>query len=190
MGRRRRRRMERIGKLIAFNGAKTVGKTTIAKALAALSDDVVIVSFATPIRAMLEAMGVDRHNLDVAKEELIDGIEKSARQLLCTLGTDWGRNMVANEIWIWAMQRQIEKVIGGADNPDDLVIVIDDCRFANEAVMVRQMDGCVVRLLRDGIEYDSNHASEQPLPNHLVDYEFDAGGVQNCLKNIVQNILI
>jgi len=41
MGRRGRRRMERIGKLIAFNGAKTVGKTTIAKALAALSDDVV-----------------------------------------------------------------------------------------------------------------------------------------------------
>ena len=190
MGRRRRRRMERIGKLIAFNGAKTVGKTTIAKALAALSDDVVIVSFATPIRAMLEAMGVDRHNLDVAKEEPIDGIEKSARQLLCTLGTDWGRNMVANEIWIWAMQRQIQKVIDGANNPDDLVIVIDDCRFSNEAVMVRQMDGCVVRLLRDGIEYDSNHASEQPLPNHLVDYEFDAGGVQNCLKNIVQNILI
>ena len=73
-------------KLIALNGAKTVGKSTIANALAALSDDVVIVSFATPIRAMLEAMGVDQHNLNVAKEEPIEGLGKSARQLLCSLG--------------------------------------------------------------------------------------------------------
>lgn len=177
-------------KLIALNGAKTVGKSTIANALAALSDDVAIVSFATPIRAMLESMGVDQHNLNVAKEEPIDGLGKSARQLLCSLGTEWGRQMVNQEIWLWAMRQQIQKLIDGAANPEDLVIVIDDCRFANEAAWVRKMGGDVVRLIRDGITYTGDHSSEQPLPDDLIDWEFDAGGVQNCIKNIVQFIII
>jgi hypothetical protein len=177
-------------KLIALNGAKTVGKSTIANALAALSDDVVIVSFATPIRAMLQAMGVDQHNLNVAKEEPIEGLGKSARQLLCSLGTEWGRGMANKEIWLWAMQQQIQKLIDGAAKPDDLVVVIDDCRFANEAEWVRKMGGDVVRLTRDGITYSGEHSSEQPLPDDLIDWEFDAGGVQNCIKNIVQLIII
>ncbi len=177
-------------KLIALNGAKTVGKSTIANALAALSDDVVIVSFATPIRAMLESMGVDQNNLNVAKEEPIEGLGKSARQLLCSLGTEWGRQMVNQEIWLWAMRQQIQKLIDGAANPEDLVIVIDDCRFANEAAWVRKMGGDVVRLIRDGITYTGDHSSEQPLPDDLIDWEFDAGGVQNCIKNIVQLIII
>ena len=177
-------------KLIALNGAKTVGKSTIANALAALSDDVVIVSFATPIRAMLQAMGVDQHNLNVAKEEPIEGLGKSARQLLCSLGTEWGRGMVNKDVWLWAMQQQIQNVIDGAANPEDLVVVIDDCRFANEAEWVRKVGGDVVRLIRDGITYSGDHSSEQPLPNDLIDWEFDAGGVQNCIKNIVQLIII
>tara|TARA_R110001632_G_scaffold101299_3_gene208876 strand:- start:37 stop:582 length:546 start_codon:yes stop_codon:yes gene_type:complete len=177
-------------KLIALNGAKTVGKSTIANALAALSDDVVIVSFATPIRAMLEAMGVDQHNLNVAKEEPIEGLGKSARQLLCSLGTEWGRGMANEEIWLWAMQQQIQKLIDGATKPEDLVVVIDDCRFANEAEWVRKVGGDVVRLIRDGITYSGDHSSEQPLPDDLIDWEFDAGGVQNCIKNIVQLIII
>lgn len=176
--------------MIALNGAKTVGKSTIANALAALSDDVKIVSFATPIRAMLAAMGIDQHNLNVAKEKPIDGLGKSARQILCSLGTEWGRGMVNEEIWLWAMQQQIQKIVNGADNPEDLVIVIDDCRFANEADWVRNFGGDVVRLIRDGIKYTGEHSSEKPLPDNLIDWEFDAGGVQNCIKNIVQFIII
>jgi len=177
-------------KLIALNGAKTVGKSTIANALAALSDDVKIVSFASPIRAMLAAMGIDQHNLNVAKEKPIDGLGKSARQILCSLGTEWGRGMVNEEIWLWAMQQQIQKIVNGADNPEDLVIVIDDCRFANEAEWVRNFGGDVVRLIRDGIKYTGEHSSEKPLPDDLIDWEFDAGGVQNCIKNIIQFIII
>ncbi len=183
------RRMGRIGRLIAFNGAKTVGKTTIAKAVAALSDDVVILSFATPLRAMLEAMGIDRHNLDVGKEEPVKGLNQSARQMLCSLGTEWGRQMVSQEIWLWAMQRQIDQIVKKSLNPGDLIIIIDDCRFANEAEWVASQDGVVVKLYRDGIDYSQDHSSEVPLPDELIDYVFDAGGVQNCLKNIVQNIL-
>ncbi len=181
--------MARYGKLIALNGAKTVGKTTIAKAIAALSDDVVILSFAQPIRDMLSALGVSDYHLNKAKEEPVHGLNASARDMLCTLGTDWGRQMVHSDIWLFAMGKQIEKAHKKAKRKKDLVIIIDDCRFANEAAWVSKQGGQVVQLKRDGIKYTFEHVTEQPLPDGLVDFTFDAGGVQNCVKNIVQNIL-
>lgn len=180
--------MARYRRLVALNGAKTVGKSTVAKALAALSDDVKIVSFAAPLRSMLQAMGVSQHNLNVAKEEPIKGLNKSARQLLCSLGTEWGRQMVNEKVWLWAMDRQIQKLVDESARPQDLIIVIDDCRFENEAQWVNEQGGYVVRLTRDGIEYTSDHCTEQPLPDHLIDWQFDAGGTQNCVKNIVLGI--
>ena len=177
------------GKLVALTGAKTVGKTTIANAVAALSDDVTILSFATPIRKMLSALGVSDHHLNVEKEAVVHGLNKSARQMLCTLGTDWGRNLVHANIWLWAMEQQIAEVYRKAKNKSHVVIIIDDCRFANEAVWIAKKGGEIVELWRDGIEYTHEHITERPLPNSLIDWSFDAGGVQNCVKNIVQNIL-
>lgn len=181
MGRKRR--------LIALNGAKTVGKSTVAKALAALSDDIKILSFATPLRSMLSAMGIDDHHLNVAKEEPIDGLNKSARQLLCSLGTEWGREMIDEKIWLWAMERQIINLVDKHPKKKDLIIVIDDCRFKNEAEWVYKQGGHLVHLIRDGITYKNDHSSEQSLPDDLIDWEFDATSTQNCVKNIVLNIL-
>lgn len=181
--------MARCGKLIALNGAKTVGKTTIAKAIAALSDDVVILSFAQPIRDMLSTLGVSDYHLNKAKEEPVHGLNASARDMLCTLGTDWGRQMVHSDIWLWAMGKAIDKAYKKAKRKRHTVIIIDDCRFPNEAAWVSKQGGYIVQLKRDGIKYTFEHETEKPLPDGLVDFTFDAGGVQNCVKNIVQNIL-
>ena len=181
--------MARNGKLIALVGAKTVGKTTIAKAIAALSDDVVILSFAKPIRDMLKIIGVDNYYLYKAKDKPVHGLHSSARDMLCTLGTNWGRQMVHSDIWLWAMGKQIDKVYKKAKRKKHTVIIIDDCRFPNEAAWVTRQGGYVVQLKRDGIKYTFDHETERPLPDGLVDFTFDAGGVQNCVKNIVQNIL-
>lgn len=176
-------------KLIGLTAAKTTGKTTIANALAELSDSVKIVSFAAPLRSMLQAMGVSQHNLNVAKEEPIEGLNRSARQLLCSLGTEWGRQMVNEKIWLWAMNQQIQKLVNESDNPDNLIIVIDDCRFENEAEWIKQNGGQIVKLYREGIGYTAQHETEKPLPDHLIDWEFDAGGIKNCVKNLVEIIL-
>ena len=92
-------------KIIALTGPKQVGKTTVANAIANYLDPFIhsqVVSFATPMRAMLLAMGIDESNLNnpSLKETPIEGINKSARQLLQTLGTDWGRNMINDNIWL------------------------------------------------------------------------------------------
>jgi hypothetical protein len=172
-------------KLIALNGAKTVGKTTIANALKFRSSNVEIVSFATPLRAMLRAIGVEDHYLNVAKEDKVPGLGSSARDMLCTLGTEWGRGMVNESIWLWAMGRQIQEVVSNCKRPDDLIIVIDDCRFSNEAEWVRSEGGKVVCLFREGIEYTKGHGSELPLPENLVDYKLDAGDIQNSVNIIL-----
>ena len=109
-------------KLIALNGAKTVGKTTIAKALKSKNANVKIISFAKPLRDMLRAIGVEDRYLNVDKEELIPGINKSAREMLCTLETEWGRDMIDQSIWLWAMDKQIKNVVENSESVEELII--------------------------------------------------------------------
>ena len=46
---------------------------------------------------------------------------------------------------------------------------ITDLRYENEAERVRAIGGVIIEVTRPGVESDG-HASEQPLPRHLVDY--------------------
>jgi hypothetical protein len=150
-------------KLIALTGPKQVGKSTVATAIAdTLDAETHILSFADPMRAMLQAMGVDLLSLvdQSKKESPIAGIGKSPRHLMQTLGTDWGRGMIDENIWLWSMQHRIDI----AKEQGAQVIVIDDCRFDNEADFITNQGGTVVLLRRDGIDYGSDsHASEQPI---------------------------
>ena len=175
-------------KLIALTGPKQVGKSTVARAIQdslAVQDfvDTDILSFADPMRAMLKAIGVDNSSLvdQTKKESPIEGIGKSARYLMQTLGTDWGRNIIDENIWLWALQNRIELVRkNGAE-----VVVIDDCRFDNEAKWVKDNGGLVVRLTRSGIEYGvDSHESEQAVES--FDISIDAGDEHEAARRIVE----
>jgi hypothetical protein len=81
---------------------------------------------------MSQLIPMDAMTDPAQKEQPVEWLGgKSPRQLLQSLGTDWGRDMVSATIWIDAMQRLI------AEQSSD-VIIIDDCRFDNEAQMVRR----------------------------------------------------
>jgi hypothetical protein len=165
-----------------------VGKSTVANAIAEAAEvETHIISFADPMRSMLQAMGVDISHLhdQSLKEKKIEGIEKSARELMQTLGTDWGRNMISESIWLWAMQRRIER----AGKEGAGLVVIDDCRFDNEALWVSEQQGKVVRLARDGFEYGSdNHESEQPIRFQHMDAMIDASDEEAAARVILKII--
>lgn len=147
---------------IGIAGAKRAGKDTLARKLQAILG-LPIDSFAAPLRkfvAELAGMG-GLDTLEVHKETPIpwlDGI--TARSMMQTVGTEWGRQMVHPDLWVRSLFARLPA--GG---------IIPDVRFPNEAEAIRQRGGIVIRVSRAGTGHGDGHASETPLPANLVDIE-------------------
>jgi hypothetical protein len=169
-----------MGKIIiALTGPKGVGKSSIAKEIESQDwQDRCILSFAEPLRRMASHLMPMQNMTDPElKEAPIDWLGgKTPRQILQSLGTDWGRNMVSPTIWIDTMRRIITEQAFET-------IIIDDCRFENEAGMVREMGGIVVGLEREGIAYTNEHASEMPVKADMI---VDAGDIAKAARAIEQ----
>lgn len=169
-----------MGKIIiALTGPKGVGKSSIAKEIESQDwQDRCILSFAEPLRRMASHLMPMQNMTDPElKEAPIDWLGgKTPRQILQSLGTDWGRNMVSPTIWIDTMRRIITEQAFET-------IIIDDCRFENEADMVRDMGGIVVGLEREGIAYTGEHASEMPVKADMI---VDAGDIAKAARAIEQ----
>lgn len=169
-----------MGKIIiALTGPKGVGKSSIAKEIESQDwQDRCILSFAEPLRRMASHLMPMQNMTDPElKEAPIDWLGgKTPRQILQSLGTDWGRNMVSPTIWIDTMRRIITEQAFET-------IIIDDCRFENEADMVREMGGIVVGLEREGIAYTGEHASEMPVKADMI---VDAGDIAKAARAIEQ----
>ena len=95
-----------------------------------------------------------------------DGYKESkygpeVRRLLQRLGTEAGRNVLWDSIWIDA---------AFADTRQGGNYVITDARFPNEAEAIRERGGRLFRIERAGVGPANSHASETSLDN----YDFDA----------------
>ena len=150
-------------KLIALCGHKGVGKSTYASFLAGSNGHVF--SFATPLKSMLTAVFPNEYVLN-KKDEKIPYFDVTARYLLQTLGTEWGREMVDQNIWIKLLRvRLIDHLNDSAVTP----LVVDDLRFDNEAEMIRELGGEVWQLGRRAfIPSDDKHVSEQGISDKLI----------------------
>ena len=99
---------------------------------------------------------IDRHGWEVAKE-----IYPETRRILQRLGTDGGRMILGEDVWVEAAKRE---------RPAGEATVYTDVRFPNEVRTVRDMGGIVVRVVRDPappVEADlAKHVSETAL-DHL-----------------------
>jgi hypothetical protein len=152
-------------KIIGFCGSATAGKTTAANALVeALGYHKL--SFAAPLRAMLRALGVTDEQMSAGKNAPIPWLGgKTPRELMQTIGTEWGRKMVSECIWLDATSR----IILGL--PSDVPgVVFDDVRFDNEAKMLRDLGGVIIRIERPSITVRMTHESEAGISGHLLDY--------------------
>ena len=114
------------------------------------------VAFADPIRRGMKAIiGLDDyHFAHPTKEEVLPEIGKSPRQMMQTLGTEWGRQLVNQDLWLILAGIQVmEWNSMGHD------VVITDVRFENEAAWVREQGGVVWHILR-GESVAAAHVSE------------------------------
>lgn len=137
-------------RLIGIAGQARAGKDTLCSYMLDNLDGVWLrSSFADPIKEMLRAIGVDCS--DDKKAVVSDDYGVTPRHMMQTLGTEWGRQTIDNDIWVKAFARL---------NAGKCVIV-PDVRFENEAALVRE-HGVLIHLVgRGGIE--GNHVSENPI---------------------------
>jgi len=152
-------------KLIGLCGAKGVGKSTYASFIAGQNGHVY--SFATPLKTMLMSVFPEEYILK-QKEATIPNYPKhvTGRYLLQTLGTDWARKMITEDIWMLMLRERLVKDMEEKATP----MVIDDLRFPNEAMMVRELGGEVWELRRRGFKpSNDNHVSESGLSEDLID---------------------
>lgn len=136
--------------IIAFTGLKGSGKSAAAKAL--MPWGFTVHSFAKPIKAMMRALAVLDTAMQTDTKELPHPVlcGKSPRYVMQQLGTELGRAIVGTELWINVWQ----------ETRPPGPVVIDDCRFANEADYIRSRGGIVIRIIRPGIVNSDLHESE------------------------------
>lgn len=150
--------------LIGLTGPAGAGKDTVARFMCQRFG-FVSASFAAAPRAMLEALlshvGADHAYLfePTLKEQKIPGIGASYRQLMQTLGTEWGREQIDPEIWVRALQCSLG-LLKDAFAPVHDRIVITDVRMPNEAEMVEGAGGLLVAITRPQAAAVRPHSSE------------------------------
>jgi hypothetical protein len=148
------------------------GKSTVASLL--IKKGFTLIPFAKPLKAMAEVFLLHLGTLspeDIQRvvyqdrSEVIPGINVTARHLLQTLGTEWGRQRICPDVWLqcWANTARFSLECG-------IPVVVDDVRFPNEADLVTSMGGRLWLIERPGSEEAAQaslaHASEGGLKGH------------------------
>jgi hypothetical protein len=149
------------------------GKSTVASFLRD-QFDYQIKPFAGPLKGMvrqfLEDAGLNKEQIHYymaeGKEAVLPGEWErptTARYLMQTLGTEWGRELVGGNIWL--------KLWGSSI--DGAKVVVDDVRFPNEAAEIKARGGQMWLIERDihSSAQVLSHKSESGLGE---DYAFDS----------------
>lgn len=158
--------------IIALCGLAGSGKNAVASILRR-NHSFGVIAFADPIYDAVAAItGMHRRELEdrAIKEQVIPWLGKSPRELLQTLGTEWGRNTVRDDIWI-------QRAMQAAKHYSRVAVC--DCRFANEAQAVLRAGGAVWQIRRhaSGLAGSAaRHASEAGIPDRLVSLRIDNDG--------------
>lgn len=160
--------------IIGLSGWARTGKDTVAEHLVE-NYGFKRMAFADPMReALLRLNPIVGLEANVSAVRVADVIEeygwdgykespdgKEMRELMQRIGTEVGRQMLGENIWIdYAM-----KSIGEDDK-----VVFADVRFQNEAKAIAAYGGRVIRLERDGVGPANDHVSEHDLDH----WDFDA----------------
>jgi len=167
-----------------YSNAPGSGKSTVAEML-----DGEIVSFAAPLKRFVTSIifGLGHDGFSAVrdhKEDKIPEIGVSPRQMMQTLGTEWGRSCVHPNLWEMLAESQAKGLVDSGFS-----VVFDDVRFPNEAEMVRRLGGELWLVNRPGVVYEGEHASEGALVDVVPDALINNSGSLEQLREIVTGLL-
>jgi len=124
------------------------------------------VKMADPLKDMLRCFyklaGLDEKTIerkiegDLKEEpcEILCG--KTPRFAMQTLGTEWGREIIGNDVWANIGANKAQQELKNGFN-----VVVDDVRFDNEAAALRELGGTICQVNREGSGIKGNHSSEK-----------------------------
>lgn len=188
--------------VIGLTGFASAGKDEAAKALVARLGFTRI-AFADPLREMLYALnpvvvfeggyygttlfpggGMDFWaNSGDRVQDLVNayGWEDAkkvpeVRTLLQRLGTEAGRNILGDNIWVETALKEAARFPA---------VVFTDVRFPNEARAVRRLGGKVIRVVRPGVSAVNNHISDAGQAEIEVDYVLHNDGTVEDLHDVI-----
>lgn len=179
--------------LIGLTGRAQAGKDTVYGVISdrySVTRNVQRRAFADLLyQSVAAALGVTVEDLHVWKTDPTVMIEvrnrdsgplvrRTTRNLLQRYGTEAHRDIFGADFWVDALDL--------THGPEDL-IVVTDVRFPNEAHAITQMGGHVVRVEGPHVG-DDDHASEQPLPDALVDYVLDNTSRDDGMARLRRNV--
>lgn len=126
-----------------------------------------LVKFAHGLKAMtaalLEAVGLDDNQVRDAiegatKENIIPALGVSPRRVMQTLGTEWGRKQIDENLWANIAAARCAQLLG-----EGASIIVDDLRYENELDVLHRLGAYVYRVVRPGVEVTATHSSEGSL---------------------------
>jgi len=165
--------------LIALTGRAGSGKSTVAAAIVKHPNAAraAVASFAKPLKRMLVELFYYTTKDHALASEMVFGAETkdkplpelggvTPRYLMQTLGTEWGRNALDPDFWVYIAASRLDRTMRNG-----LGTVFDDCRFENEANLVRRMGGVVIGVRgRESDAVTTDHESEHGVtPDFWVD---------------------
>jgi hypothetical protein len=172
--------------IIGIAGRKGHGKDTAAQGLEGFEN----VKFAGPIKAMARAfftyIGMDPATID----RVVDGDMKetplaclggkTGRYLQQVIGTEMGRNLIWDEIWINAAKMRADQYAK---------VAVTDLRFPNEGEAIKAWGGKRVRLVNPRVPVvKGEHPSEDLVDDLEVDIEVYNGGSIEDLHFVIRGI--
>jgi hypothetical protein len=179
-------------KIIGFVGFKGSGKDTASQPL--IEQGYQRTSFASVLkdccsaifgwdRQMLEGTDVEsrlkREETDLWWAERLKRPGFSPRRAFQIFGTDIVRNHFDDNIWIYAVERQITQAGGDW--------VITDCRFPNELKLIKDLGGKVIRVKRGPEPEWYEHAK---LANVKEDRDLDNQKAEDLMATVYKNVHI
>lgn len=177
-------------RLIGLMGYGGTGKTSVANILRDRY------GFAGPhIKAPLRAMAVellrhmaigdgmiDRYLDGDLKRETIPGIGRSGTEIQQFLGTEFGREFCAPDLWLNCWCSAADRILGDGGR-----VVQESVRFANEADAIRARGGLIVEVRRPGVgPLAGGHKSESlpTTPDAVIRNDGTLGDLADCVARI------
>lgn len=180
-----------LPRLIGLHGFAGAGKNAVATVLA-LDYGYTIVGFADKLRDALYALNpvvlADTTDHEWRVQEIVDELgwdeakrsQPEIRRLLQVLGTEVGRDMISENVWIDTLFRGLSESVH---------YVFPDVRFENEHHALDHRNALLIKVNRPGVGPLNDHTSENELPNKWFDAGINNDGTLDALHTKVRQVL-